>query len=151
MARNFFTQTTDSVVALTAATAKTVLQLLAASGVRVALQAVTITFDGTSGSATPVVVQLVRQTGAGTASARNPVKKDSDVSTSLQVTGQKSFSAEPTSDDAILATWHVHPQAGMSLSLPMPGEFIIPGAGRVGLKINAPAAVNCLATIEGEE
>src|SRR5438067_1296581 len=149
MARNFFTHTTSAEFALTAATAKTVLQLLAATGVRLAIQAITLTFDGTSNTAEPVNLRLVRQTGAGTATSRAPQKKDTDIASALQVTGQENFTVEPTSDDAIVLTFHIHPQAGVQYPLPLPGEIIVPGAGRLGVKITAPANVNCLVTIEG--
>lgn len=149
MARNFFTQTTSAEVALVGATPKTVLHLLAGSA-RVAIQAVTVSFDGTSNTAEPVVITLRRQTTAPTGTARNPLKKDNDIATALLVTGLENVSVEPTDSD-ILLTYHIHPQAGAQYPLPLPGEIVIAGAGRLGLKITVPAAVNCHATIEGEE
>lgn len=150
MARNFFTQTTSVEVALVAATAKTVLHLLAGTNVRFVIQAVTLSFDGTSNTAEPVLVRLVRQTTAPTGTTRNPLKKDSDISTALLVTGLENVSVEPTDSD-IMLTYHIHPQAGAQYPLPLPGEIIIPTVARIGLKLTAPAGVNCLATIEGEE
>lgn len=150
MARQFITLTTSAEVALTGATAKTVLQLVAASGVRVAVQTVTISFDGTSNTAEPTVIQVRRQTTAGTATSRAPLKKDNDVSTAIQATGQENFTAEPTDSDIVL-TYHIHPQAGAQYPLPLPGEIVMAGGGRLGIKITAPANVNCLATIEAEE
>lgn len=149
MARNFFTQTTSVKVALVAATAKTVLHLLAGSA-RIVIQAVTVSFDGTSNTAEPVLIRLVRQTTAPTGTARNPLKKDTDIATALLVTGLENVSVEPTDTDITL-TYHIHPQAGAQYPLPLPGEITVPGAARIGLKITAPAGVNCLATIEGEE
>lgn len=150
MARNFFTQTTSVEVALVAATAKTVLHLLAGTSVRSAIQAVTVSFDGVSNTNAPVLIRLLRQTTAPTGTTRNPLQKDDDISTSLLVTGLENVSVEPTDSD-VLYTWHVHPQAGVQLPLPLPGEIIIPTAARLGLKMTADDAVNCLATIEGEE
>ncbi len=150
MARNYFTQTTSVEVALVAATAKTVLHLLAGTGIRFAIQAVTVSFDGTSNTAEPVVLVLITQTTAPTGTTRNPLQKDPDIATALQVTGLENVSVEPTDTD-IRLTYHIHPQAGAQYPLPLPGEIIVAGAGRIGLKLTAPAAVNCLATIEGEE
>jgi hypothetical protein len=150
MARNAFAHTTSTEIALVAATAKTVLQLVAATGVIVAVQGLTVSFDGISNTAEPVQVVLERQTTAGTMSARNPLKTK-DTSTALQLTGQENASAEPTSGDR-LHVFHIHPQAGVAMPLPLPdGEIEIPGGGRLGLKITAPANVNCHATIIGEE
>lgn len=150
MARNFFSHTTSAEVALVGATVKTVLQLVAAAGVRLAVQSIMVSFDGISNTAEPVQIRVRRQTTAGTATARAPLKKDSDLATALQATGQENFTVEPTQSD-ILAAFHIHPQAGAQIPLPLPGEIIVPGAARLGLEIIAPAAVNCLATIEGEE
>jgi hypothetical protein len=150
MARNFFTLTTSAPVALTAATPKTVLQLVAGAGTRLAVQVVTVSFDSTSNTAQPVIIQLRRQTTAGTATARAPLKKDTDIATALQANGQENFTVEPTDSDIVLH-YHIHPQAGAQYPVPLPGEIIVPGGARIGLKINAPAGVNCLATIEGEE
>lgn len=149
MARNGFAQTTSVEVAAAVGSFKTVLQLLAGSAI-VAVQGVDLSFDGISNTAEPVQWEILRQTTAGTASARNPLKTK-DTTTALLVTGTENASAEPTPSD-ILACGHIHPQAGILYPLPLPdGEIEIPGAGRLGLRINAPAAVNCRARFHGEE
>jgi hypothetical protein len=91
-----------------------------------------------------------RQTTAGTATARAPLKKDDDLSTALRATGQENFTAEPTDSDIIL-TYLVHPQAGVQYPLPLPGEIIIGSGDRLGVKMTAPAGVNTAVTIEAEE
>lgn len=150
MARNFCTLTTASEVALVAATAKTVLQWLAPTGIIIAIQGIDVSFDGTSSSAEPVIIQVFRQTTAGTMTTRNPLKTK-DRSTTLQSTGQVNATAEPTNTD-LLRTWHVHPQMGVIYPLPLPdGEIELASATRLGLVITAPANVNCLATISAEE
>lgn len=149
-ARNYMTLTTSVDVALVAATAKTVVQLVAATNVRVAIQTITVSFDGTSNTAEPVTVIVRRQTTAGTATARAPLKKDDDIATALSSTGQENFTAEPTDSD-ILLTYLVHPQAGVQYPLPLPGELIIGSGDRIGVKMTAPAGVNTSVTVEAEE
>jgi len=150
-ARNRFSLTTSAEVALSAATAKTVLQLISATNVRLAVSEVTISFDGTSNTAEPVLVVVRRQTTAGTATSRTPLKLDDDISTALQTTGSENATAEPTGSD-ILATMEVHPQAGVIYQLPIPdGEIVIGSADRLGIVATAPAAVNCVASMRGEE
>ncbi|MBC7294468.1 MAG: hypothetical protein H5T84_10295, partial [Thermoleophilia bacterium] len=141
--------TTSAEVALVAATTKTVLGLNAPANQSVAIFGASITFDGTSNTAEPVSIQLLRHTTAGTSTARNPLKTK-DTSTALQTTGGENYSAEPTAGD-ILRTWHVHPQAGAIVPLLLEREIVVPGGGRVSLRCTAPAGVNCLATIDGEE
>ncbi len=152
MARNYFTQTTSAKFAAGVGADKTILQLLAGTGVRSAIQAITVAFDGTSNTAQPVLVKLIRQTTAGVGgTARNPVQKDSDIATALLATGLENIVTTEPTPGAIVLEFLIHPQAGQQYPLPLPGEVIVPGAARVGVIINAPAAVNCTVMIEGEE
>lgn len=149
MARNFFTQSTAAEVALVAATAKTVAQLAAPANQSVAVHGLSVTFDGVSNTAEPVLIELLRQTTAGTSTARNPLKTK-DTSTALQTTGGVNFTAEPTAGD-VLRVFHVHPQAGAVIPLPLEREIVIAGGGRLGVRMTAPANVNTVVTIDGEE
>lgn len=144
----------QSKIAASVGAAKTIATLTAAANIRVALQAITLTFDGTSNTAVPIECHLQRITTDNTANstAQNPIKKDTDITSSLVTTGRVNYTAEPTyTAGAFLLSELIHPQAGAQYPLPLPGELIIPGGGIVGLWINAPAAVNVLFMIEGEE
>lgn len=150
MARNHFSLTTSGEIAAAVGTFKTILQLVAPAGIILAVQEILLSFDGISNTAEPVQWEILRQTTAGTMTARSPLKIK-DTSTALQATGQENATVEPTAGD-ILKAGHIHPQAGALYPLPLPdGEVELPGGGRLGLRINAPAAVNCRATIGGEE
>lgn len=152
MARNYFMHAATAKIALVSATAKTIASLTAAANVRLALQAITLSFDGTSNTAVPVEIHLQRITTDGTGTAQAPIKKDSDIASTLLVTGKVNYTVEPTyTAGAFLLSELIHPQAGAQYPLPLPGEIIIPGAGIVGLWCNAPAGVNVLFMIEGEE
>jgi len=74
-------------IALSGATAKTVLQLVAASNHCVKIKSWGVFFDGTSVTAEPVQVRLLRQTDAGTMSALTPVER-SVAGVTLQTTAQ---------------------------------------------------------------
>ena len=150
MARVRAVATTESEEALGAATAETVLQVVAAANHPIALKGVDVSFDGTSATAEPVIVLLVRQTGAGTSSAATP-REETAFGVTLQTTARIDFSAEPSSDDAILRRWSVHPQAGVMEKFGPDDEIIIGSAGRVGIKITAAAIVNVQASISWEE
>lgn len=136
--------------ALAAATAETIIQLIAPSNHRVKLLAWGIYFDGTSVTAEPVQVTLTRQTTAGTGSALSLVKRDDSIAETLQTTAQQDFSAEPTSGDELEAR-EVHPQAGFEVWYPLGQEIIIGGGDRLGLIATAPAIVNCRAWMLFEE
>lgn len=137
--------------ALAAATAETVLQLVAAANHRVKLLAWGVFFDGVSATAEPVQVVLVRQTGAGTSSANTPVKWDASADETLQTTARDAFTAEPASDDAVVWAGEIHPQGGYEAIFPLGQEALVPGGGRLGIKLTAPATVNARAYMRFEE
>jgi|SRR5262245_29096439 len=154
MARNNWTLITAAEVALVAATPKTVLQLVSPNANMLeVLQELLVTFDGTSNTAEPVNIQVLRKTAAATVTAQARAKTK-DTSTALVTdsanTGYNA-SAEGT-DGAVLALFHIHPQAGTIYPFPLPdGEIEVAGSGIIAVKITAPANVNCLVTLFGEE
>jgi hypothetical protein len=155
MARNNWSLVTTSVVALTAATAKTVLQYVnPAATLLSVIQELKISFDGISNTAVPVVVQLLRKTAAATVATAIARVKTKDTTTALVTDNANTgsgASAEGT-DGGIIETWHVHPQAGAFDTLPLPdGEVQVPGSGIIAVKCNAPAGVNVLVTLKGED
>lgn len=136
-------------VALVAATAKTVLQLVAASNHKVKVIGWGVFFDGVSTTGEPVQARLLRQSDAGTMSALTPVKKATDSET-LQTTAQYNASAEPSAGDVVDIV-EVHPQSGYEKIYPMGAEVKVPGSGRLAIECTAPANVNVRAKIEFEE
>lgn len=150
MARGFCSVSTEGKIALSAASAKTVLQLVAPAQQRVALRSVYVSFDASS-SAQPVEIVLMKQTTAGTMSSASPVKDDKGPSFTIQTTAQKNATVEPTAGD-VLRRYLVHPQAGLERVFGGPGDEIVLDAGeRIGLQINAPAGVNTDAGFTFEE
>lgn len=145
---------TTSEIALSVATRKTVIQLIAASNHRARLNGWGIYFDGTSSSAEPVQVELIRQTTAigGTPSAVTGRKKDPGADETVQTTAQVygTSPTEPTDGDLMEAK-EVHPQSGYEKYYPAGKEIIVQGGGRVAIVATAPAAVNCRAFYDVEE
>jgi hypothetical protein len=146
----FFGQASTAEIALTAATAKTVIQLVAATNHRVRLIAWSVFFDGVSTTEAPVQVRLLRQTTAGTMTALTPTKRDDSIADTLLTTAQHTATAEPTAGD-VLEAIEVHPQSGYQVYYPMGGEVIIGGGDRVGIECTAPSAVNVRAMFIFEE
>lgn len=130
----------------------TLLQLVAPANQRVAVKQISIGFDGTVNTNQPVLVQIMRQTTAGTVSGPSATikPKDNDIGTAVQSTVQDGFTAEPTYSD-VLWTMTIHPQTGCVYPLPIPGEIVVKGGGRLAVVCTAPQAVNAICTVEGEE
>lgn len=137
-------------VALSAATAKTVIQIIAPSNHRVKILGWGVFFDGTSPTEEPVEVELARQSTAGTMSSLTPVKLDDSLAETLQTTAQHTATVEPTTGDVIDIA-EVHPQQGYEIRYPLGQEPIVGGGDRVGIVCTAPSAVNVRAKIIFEE
>lgn len=138
-------------IACVAATAKTILQIVAPTNQRVRILEWGVYFDGTSGSAEPVQVTLSRQSSAGSGSSSvTPTKDDDSIGDSIQTTAIKGCTSEPTTGDT-LRHKNVHPQGGYEWNA-TPGQDLICGAGdRIGIVVTAPANVNAIGFMRCEE
>ena len=136
---------------LAAATAETLIQLVAPATIRGRLIEFGVMFDGITSTAEPVDIRLLRQTTAGTASAGTNNPLDPDAPTAL-VTSQITFTAEPTAG-AVLGAWMVHPQGGMLvIKYDLWAEApVIDVSTRLGLEATAAAVVNATAYMKWVE
>ena len=130
---------------------KTLVQAIAAANHALKIREVSCSFKGVSNTDPPILVEVRRQTTAGTMSALTPVKSPNDDSAeTLQVTGLHTSTADPTDGD-LLKSELVHPQASF-LWQPRFGEDIKVGGGdRLAIVVTASVDVNAVARIEGEE
>jgi len=138
-----------SEVALAAATAKTIVQVVAPTNQRLKIKRWGVFFDGISPTEAPVQVRLLRQSTAGTMSSLTPTKLGTEGET-VQATAQHTATAEPTAGD-VLDVAEVHPQSGYEVIFPAGEEIEVGGGGRVGIECTAPAIVNVRAKIIAEE
>lgn len=136
---------------LDAATAETLVQVVAPTNQRVNIHNVSITFNGTSATAEPVNVDFIIQDDAGTSTNATPNTMDADISESVQSRFNHTFTAEPTTDTTTLFSYLVHPQGGFVWVPPMPFPLVVNGGARLGIKATAPAQVNAVVTVLGEE
>lgn len=143
-------RTSSGEESIVAATAETVLQVVAAANHRVKITEYTVSFKGTSATDGPVFVQIRKQTTAGTSSAGTMVKEDTSVDETLQTTSRIDFTAEPTQSD-IIDEFEVHPQTGTKVFLPLGQEILVAGGGRVGFTLTAPQNQTAVVSVAGEE
>lgn len=129
----------------TGTSAKTIMQIIAASNHRVVLNKIVVSFEGVTVTDAPIQVRVLRQSTAGTMSALTLVK-DGDTAETLEVTATHTASAEPTAGD-VLESQLVHPQS----SRVFVGPYIIPGGGRLGVEVTAAVGVDCIVSAYGEE
>jgi hypothetical protein len=139
-------------VPLSAGTAKTVLQLRTPSNRRARLVEWSVSFDGTVGSNTPVKVELMRQTSAGTGTGITPVAMDA-ASPAALCSAAGNHSAEPGYGNR-LEVLRLTPNAGLVVipfSVIREERPIVPTSSFVGIVCTAAQAVNVTAYIIFEE
>lgn len=147
-----YTVETTGDVALTATTAKTILSIINAANSLIRLCELSVSFDGVSGTAEPVTVELCSSTqaGAGTSTAQTPVQCRGPTRT-VQASGARNYTAEPTTL-TVLKRWLVHPQTGLLVQFPLGREpEQVTTADALCLRCTAPATVNAQAYMEFEE
>jgi hypothetical protein len=139
-------------IACPTGTAHVVLALIAAAGVLARLTESSISFDGVSGTAVPVKLELCEGTGAGAGTTTGSVtpRQVRGLARTVQCTAAYLYTAEPTVL-TVLKTWYIHPQAGQIIQLPLGREYEHVGAGGFYLRALAGAAVNCAPNMEFEE
>ncbi len=150
MARLRCTLTSGGEIPLSAGTAKTTMQIVAAANHRVAIKSVGFFFDGVSSSNEPIAIEFLRQSSAGTASAAALTGDEGTPSETIQTTGGTACTAEPTAG-AVLRRYECHPQAGYERSYAQDEEILVPGGGRLGVRFTAPNNVNMTGFICVEE
>lgn len=133
-------------VIATGTSAKTILQAVAASNQRCTIVYWSIGFAGTTATNAPVLVQLVRQSDAGTTSALTPTKGDDSLAESLTTTARHTATVEPTTGDVVF-TIYVHPQGRYESQVPR----FIGGGDRMAIRVTAANDVNCVCHMTVEE
>jgi len=151
MARVFGTLTAAAAVSCPGSTPKTCLQAYAGSNHRAVICSWGVSFDGVSGVATPVLVETLRQTDAGTGTPVTPTKVNPTDDETIVTQGLSNHSAEPAGT-TVISKVLVHPQGGFQETFPFGQEISITGAAlRFGIRVTAPATVNCVPYIRFEE
>ena len=141
-------------VTAVAATADTILQIVAASNHPVIVDSVVVSFNGITPADIPIKVELVLQSDVGAGgTAVTCVKTNQSMSETLQTTAVRGPTTEPTGT-TIYHTEFVHEQGGVPLLIP-PRKFVIKGGDRLGIRMTPGASITgtvlALATFYGEE
>ena len=140
MAGKYGIVSTDG-IALAAATAKTVMQLVAAANHPIDLIEFSVGFDGTNNTYEPVEVRLIRQSDAGTMTGDTVVGANDSDGDTFDTTAQHTATAEPTGT-IVLRTFRVHPQTGFTFQTHDLAPIHVGAGDRIGLVCTAANTVN---------
>ena len=151
MAAGYVAETTGD-IALTAATAKTILNVINAANGLIRITEMAVSFDGVSSTAEPVTVELCSSTQAtaGTSTSHTIVQTRGPTRT-VQATAARNYTAEPTTL-TVIKRWLVHPQTGLFVQFPLGREpEQVTTADGLCIRCTAPANVNVQGYLEFEE
>ena len=136
---------------ITTGTAKiTLLQVVAPANQRLKVREFGISFKGVVNTDAPILVEIVRQSTAGTMSSLTLVKDDASTDETLQATAQHTASAEPT-QTAVVKSLEVHPQTSYTWQAPYGDELLIEGGGRLAIAVTAGVSTSAVASMSIEE
>jgi len=140
-------------IALSASTAKSVLEIAAGSNDPVSIVEWWGEFDGTSSTAVPVKVEVGRfSAGVTTATTGTAEKRDTGTSgggTAATVKHTTTTEGAGTADD--IQFHRVPPTSGLWYIAPMGREVIIAGSGFWRMRLNAAATVNATVGVVWQE
>lgn len=140
---------TGAAVALSAATAKTVLAVKAHANSGLQWLSYDLSFDGVSASAVPVLVELCRCSfaTAGTSTSATPEQTGGRVMTA-QFTAAYNYTAEPTAL-TVIRSYLLTPNGGREhVEWPLGNEPDCDVSTGFAIRLTAPATVNVRATMD---
>ena len=141
---------TSGEVSLSAATAKTPIEITAAANQRVLVKGIEVFFKGTSSTDTPVPVVIKRMTTTGTGTTLTFEKNNEGDDETIQTSGKINDTVEPTYGNTI-KTWEIHPQTGLILFFPFGDELVIKGGNKIGIQVTAAQAQTVVVNLYLEE
>jgi hypothetical protein len=142
---HIYTANNTADVALAAATAKTILQLATPATRRAWLKEASISFKSITQTDVPVLVQLRRQSTAGTATAivSANVAPDVEGHPAALCSASENATVEPTTG-VIVKEWYITPIGGVLVyQLPLGDEIEMAISSFLGMVVTAPQIENC--------
>jgi hypothetical protein len=140
---------TNGVVALVAATAKTIIEVSTDASTPLIVTGWDISMDGVSASATPAVVEFCTYSASGTGTGYTP-KRFTGAAGAADSGWKINDTVEPAGAASLFSLF-VSPTSGYSIQYPLGRELYVPVSTFLGLRVTAPAGVNARGNIYFEE
>lgn len=141
--------TTVDAVALAAATAKSVLELITGASTRAIITSWWVEFDGVTASNVPVKVEVCRASAGITGTTITAVKYK-DYAPAAITTVKHTATVEGTVTD-VLEIHRVSPTSGILVQYPLGREIEVPISSFLRLRLTAAAVVNATVGFAWEE
>jgi hypothetical protein len=135
---------------------KTLAQMATPSTSRAEVIEWSVSFNGTNAAAVPALIQLNRQTTAGTGGVSfTPLQQDlaDPASTIVGLTGPTAatWTAEPTAGSIIYSDYYTPVGLGPFVQYPLGRGIVLPVSARIAIVCTAAVAVNCAGHITWNE
>jgi hypothetical protein len=130
---------------------KTLMELGTSANMRATILSWWVEFDGTSGSATPIKVELIRGTGGITGTSITAEKYTDKYDAAVTVAKHTASSEGTIGVTNALESHYVHPQSGILVQYPLDREIQIPVSAFLRLRVTAAASVNASVGIVWQE
>lgn len=140
-------------VALVASTAKTILQVKAATNQRVVITKMRFFGKSAAGGTDAVVkIRMTRSTASfGTGTAATVGKENPSNPETIQTGVNTNFTVEPTSPTDGQIWWELQPQSGIIEFYPPKGEFKIPGGNSINFEATSTGTPTLLFSVDFDE
>lgn len=139
-----------SAVALSAATAKTVVELATGATIDNTLISLDVSFNGVTSTAVPVLVEVITTAATGTGTAATPNRVGPNQGRPSLTTAKTNLTVEG-STPVVVWSWYVPPTSGFSYLWPLGRELSMGPSKFLGIRCTAPAAVSAAVTLAFEE
>jgi len=135
---------------------KTIAQIASSSTTRAEVIEWSLSFNGTNAAAVPVLVQLNRQTSAGTGGVAATAFQQDPADPTALLTGltgplAATWTAEPTAGNIIYQDYYTPVGLGPAWQYPLGRGLILPVSSRIAIVVTAAVAVNCAGHITWNE
>lgn len=149
MANGIYTSSVSGIS--TGTTLKTLMELGTTSTVRATILSWWVEFEGTSGTATPIKVELIRGTGGITGTTITAEKYTDKYDAAATVAKHTSTNEGTIGVTNPLEVHYVHPQSGILVQYPLDREVQIPVSAFLRIRVTAAASVNASVGIVWQE
>lgn len=150
-----YTIDTQGSIAMVAATAKTILNVINSATGLFRIVELSVSFDGATATAVPAVVELCKSTQAGAGSGNTATTPNQlrGATRTIQLTAARNYATTEPTVLTVVKRWLVPVFNGLLVvQFPLGREpEMITASNAYALRVTAPAVVNCHAYIEVEE
>lgn len=143
--------TQQAAIALTAATAKSVMEVIAAANTRVRVSRIEVTVYGAASGTANAKVEVNRVSNDGTWTSATVTKRNETDSETLQTTSKHTATVEPTTSTVLDVGYCSSIQGTATFLYTENNPMYVKGGSYLGVRVTSPATASCTIRIEGEE